>query len=223
MSYILDALEKSEKERVKGLTPTLHTIHPPVPSSSEKTLEKRVFFFALILTLSVCIVATIYWSKNHISNLASAEKSTQHTSHIAQQKHALSINSSDTSSSPPTPTPSDQITLEAKQQQTSIKISPLVMVEQVRWDGSFLSEPLKPIENNPIPYADLPDYLKQTIPDLNLSAHSYSELPEKRLILVNDQILREGYYLEKNLKLKKITRDGVIFSYNGVEFFTSAE
>ncbi len=223
MSYILDALEKSEKERVKGLTPTLHTIHPPVPTSSEKTLEKRVFFFALILTLSVFITATIYWSKKHTSNLTSAEKNTQHTSHVAQQEHALSIDDSNTLSSPPAPAPSDQSKLEAKQQQTSIIINPLVMVEQAQWNGSFPSGPIKPIENTPIPYAELPDYLKQTIPDLNLSAHSYSELPEKRLILVNDQILREGHYLEKNLKLKKITRNGVIFSYNGVEFFTSAE
>lgn len=53
---------------------------------------------------------------------------------------------------------------------------------------------------------------------MTISVHAYSGNPGKRLVGINNRILREGEYVVPGLKLEQITPDGMIFSYKGYSF-----
>ncbi len=56
------------------------------------------------------------------------------------------------------------------------------------------------------------------IPELNLAGHTYSDTPEKRMIIINGDILREGDRVSDIIKLIEITWTGVILDHNGEQF-----
>jgi len=65
---------------------------------------------------------------------------------------------------------------------------------------------------------ELPLSVQQELPAMTISVHAYSGNPGKRLVGINNRILREGEYVVPGLKLEQITPDGMIFSYKGYSF-----
>ncbi len=67
-------------------------------------------------------------------------------------------------------------------------------------------------------FKDLPGSLQAAIPELHCAGHTYSTEPEKRMIIINNSILREGEKIDENLRLVEITWDGLIIEFNGERF-----
>lgn len=76
--------------------------------------------------------------------------------------------------------------------------------------------------SRPMPYAQLPITLRQTLGPLNLDIHVYSAQPSQRFVVINDQRYRQGDWLQAGLLLEQITPDGVILSDRGHRFTLSA-
>lgn len=70
---------------------------------------------------------------------------------------------------------------------------------------------------------ELPEDLKRSLPVLNISGHTYSQDPRRRIILINNRILREGDFVEQGLQLKEITWTGVVLDFQGTLFTISVE
>ena len=66
--------------------------------------------------------------------------------------------------------------------------------------------------------ADLPLSVQQELPAMTISVHVYSGDPGKRLVGINNRMLREGEHVVPGLKLEQITPDGMIFGYKGYRF-----
>lgn len=66
--------------------------------------------------------------------------------------------------------------------------------------------------------AELPLSIQQEIPKLSVSFHIYSGNPKSRLVGINDRMLREGDSVEPGLVLEQITPDGMILTYKGYRF-----
>ena len=66
--------------------------------------------------------------------------------------------------------------------------------------------------------ADLPLSVQQELPALTISFHVYSGDSEKRLVGINNRMLREGEHVVPGLKLEQITPDGMILGYKGYSF-----
>jgi general secretion pathway protein B len=66
--------------------------------------------------------------------------------------------------------------------------------------------------------ADLPLSVQQELPAMTISFHVYSGDSEKRLVGINNRMLREGEHVVPGLKLEQITPDGMIFGYKGYSF-----
>ncbi len=64
----------------------------------------------------------------------------------------------------------------------------------------------------------LPLSTRAAIPALDFSLHVYSESPEQRSIIINNRMMREGEYVDAQLQLIAITRQGVIMRF-GAETF----
>jgi general secretion pathway protein B len=65
---------------------------------------------------------------------------------------------------------------------------------------------------------ELPAAIKDSLPELKISAHYYTADPKTRFTRINDLNLREGQVLTPGLKLEEITPDGVVLSYQGYRF-----
>ncbi|OIN13878.1 general secretion pathway protein GspB [Oceanisphaera psychrotolerans] len=93
--------------------------------------------------------------------------------------------------------------------------------------GSAQSEPMPSPEPAVIPepefdpgvpdLRELPASIRAKLPELSLSVHIYSKTASSRMASINGQMLREGQQLG-SLRLQSITPRGVILSFEGKEF-----
>jgi general secretion pathway protein B len=67
--------------------------------------------------------------------------------------------------------------------------------------------------------SDLPPAIRQEIPPLAISVHFYSGQRENSLVSINGRSLREGEEIAPDLKVERITPEGVIFAFKGYQFF----
>ena len=65
---------------------------------------------------------------------------------------------------------------------------------------------------------ELPLSIRQEIPQVAIAVHAYSDLSERRLIGIEDRVLREGETVAPGLVLERITPDGVILRYKDYRF-----
>lgn len=66
--------------------------------------------------------------------------------------------------------------------------------------------------------ADLPVAIQQELPPMSISVHAYSGKTAERLVGINNRLLHEGDYVASGLRLEQITPDGMILSYKGYTF-----
>jgi general secretion pathway protein B len=58
----------------------------------------------------------------------------------------------------------------------------------------------------------------QSLPDIHLDVHVYANRPADRFVYINMRKYREGAVLQEGPTLERIRRDGVILNYNGLRF-----
>jgi general secretion pathway protein B len=66
--------------------------------------------------------------------------------------------------------------------------------------------------------AELPVAIQQELPPISISVHAYSDKAAERLVGINSRLLHEGDYVAPDLRLEQITPDGMILSYKGYTF-----
>jgi general secretion pathway protein B len=75
-----------------------------------------------------------------------------------------------------------------------------------------------PLEPAPISYWELPDTVRESVPEIKFSVLVYASNPDDRFVLINGQRLAEGDSLPSGPVVKEIQREGVIFSYRLYRF-----
>ncbi len=65
---------------------------------------------------------------------------------------------------------------------------------------------------------DLPPSVQQALPAITVSAHFYDSNPASRVVSINGRVMHEGGTVIAGLTVERITPDGVIFSYQGYRF-----
>ncbi len=67
-------------------------------------------------------------------------------------------------------------------------------------------------------FSDLPEDLRRQIPPLVITGSVYSDNPDKRLLLVNNQVLPQGSLAAPEVTLEQIQARSSVFSYQGTRF-----
>jgi general secretion pathway protein B len=225
MSYILDALKKSERERRRGSLPDPLTVQEPL--SHEK---KRRALWPLVIVVALLINAVIFglWFGSRYSQKATVvgqevnrniqelqAKMPQSVSEIKDKQQ--DIPNKDIPHTEKLPTVKKQEYSFQEKENTSINM-------QKTSPGNTISE--TPTEKE-IPPPDktklyslneLPSSVRQKLPDFSLSVFLYADEPASRIVRVNGNMMKEGQYLFSGLKLEEIVPDGVIFSYLNYRF-----
>ena len=236
MSYILDALKKSEQQRGQGSIPNVQTVHSS--SLNYRDENKSYWPYILITAVTLNLAAIVYFiiDKDTISD--SSPLSDQETVDNNAEQHIVVNN---TGIVAPAAAPESQIKQIRNTTDTNSQIEPektkIVVPTQAESIAKTSSptnddEIIAPRYNNNsavnkrpvqaqkdiIDFYDLPASIQQQLPAIIISAHVYSTNPLQRSIVINNNFMEEGEYVIDNLILHEITADGAIFDYGETRF-----
>ena len=213
MSYILDAIKKSEQERGHGSAPNVQTLHS---SSLNYHANKTPLWPYFLLAAIVINLAALFY---FIITKTEVEATTQEPQRITETRPAVSNTTQTASSEPAASVIGDTYSAEA------IVYKPISMpvinqgitrqapharvIEAPRHQQASLSV----LERD-----ELPSDIQQHLPIMEFSAHVYSSNPLQRSIVINGQFMEEGDWLASDLFLSEITPDGAIFDFQGQLF-----
>jgi general secretion pathway protein B len=229
MSYILDALKKSDQQRQRGATPTLQVAQLTVAAPKRPI----IIYYGLLATVLLVTGIVIGWLRPW-----QPEQPPLGTEPIGAE---LPISISQQAAPAPSPAPTE---MPGKTSQEFLSPNPTRAEPAAPVAGAvkpgnpaLVSSASKaaPAQDKPapersasnagdapeqkaIPVNELPQQIQQEIPAMTVQLHSYSGKPGERLVYINSTRLREGDSLMPGLTLEQITPDGMIFSYKGYRF-----
>lgn len=239
MSFILDALRKSDQQRQRSATPTLMTAQTP----TTETRQPALFWYGVIAAVLVGAGILIGWMHqwqadpvvaaappiaNSKSLEASPPKVTLTPSPALLEPTRLAVVEQPAKELPappqatPAPSPAEaskptKIDVANPQPAAAVAAAPKVITPV--HDEPVRSTPTETTrEASVMALPELPPALQQEIPKLAILAHSYSSKPKSRFVYINDRMWHEEESPAPGLKLEQITPDGMIFSYKGYRF-----
>lgn len=212
MSFILDALKKSEAERKRQDAPGIANIPAPTESSSG---SKWIWIIAALLTINVVVLTGVVLKPSGETTPESAaatrSPAMEAAPDLATPGPAAALPASEPEPAParaidpgPTQTPSTDAAPAATAQAANPRPAP--------------AEP-----------SDLPtlDELRTAgrlqLPDLHVDIHVYSAQPADRFVFVNMTKYRENSKLAEGPVVTRITPDGVEMDYLGTAFLLPRE
>lgn len=244
MSFILDALKKSEAERRQGEVPKLQNepFSPP---------PRRRPVWPLVLTLALLLNGGVlgWWLLSGNDAPATAESVADEARPVdaggqpivavaAQQRPATKAEPSaaDESTLPAAHAPAEpEIVTEVIDEtavRTAVPVSAAMPATIVAKEPNVKPAPatvatvVKPKASAPRPTADayppvseLPGNVRSSLPRLDLQLHFFTPDPERRLVRLNGINLRQGGSSGDGLSVVEITQDGVKLAYGGHRFF----
>ena len=229
MSFILDALRKSETARRRSEAPDLFATMPgtiaPVPARKQWPL--RAIGGVGVLSL---IAALWLFAQRSPSQPASLPASDATTGATTPQAAPTAIETQAPASIPPTPEPPQQPSA-AEAPAAPIKTSPAPVAPPaaIAITRHLPAPPPEPDTASPAPQvqiaspatgdqvvslADLDPEARKQLPPLKLSMHLWNEAPSQRFVILDGQRLKEGDVLGE-IVIERISRDGAVLIWRG--------
>ncbi|RLT90122.1 MULTISPECIES: general secretion pathway protein GspB [unclassified Ketobacter] len=219
MSYILDALRKSEQERQRGKVPDIHGAGTETVVSGGKANPWPIITVTVVV---INLALLVYFWFQFTGNEQPAAVSPAPQKMVSEpalpefapappatptltppQPGAGPVVSADKAPPPPAqtqrsdPQPAQMNSLETGQSDQDDRVPSVGYLPQLE---------------------ELPAYERDGIPDMTFSSHMYSSIPRFRSIIINGKRLKEGQYLNQELQVREITESGVVLSRGGTLF-----
>jgi len=213
MSYILDALRKSETERRQGRVPDLgqqvQLIHRP-----RKKRVSPALWISLALLVNAGVLGYVFWpgfppKQPPLNAVTTAPEPATAVRPPAPDKPVAGTgNPVDAPARPPA---SDPVAAPVPRERATI------IVPSAGSSGNFPSRPA-PEQAGRVPHlVELPLSFQKSVPDLTFNSHIYSSSPSSRRVMINNAYLRIGESVA-GLRVEDITEEGVVLSRNGQRF-----
>jgi general secretion pathway protein B len=233
MSYILDALRKSDQQRQRGATPTLLTVQTtPTEPTRPRYLLNGVIAAALIAA-GVLVGWLQPWQDRQAEPVASGQAASVSTRDMAPPSYG----STESPGRPPqeasmqaaTPAaqagdPATNFALTQQQPDFADGSSASPQSAADRQSAEFGRSPVtsraaaSDDAERVLALNELPPAIRREIPGIAIMFHAYSSAPGERRVMINGNMAKEGETLADGLALQQITPDGVILVYKGYRF-----
>lgn len=241
MSFILDALRKSDQLRQGQAVPTLSTLQPLPPARHGPPSWSIALAGLLLLTIGLVIggwqsgsnttprpqapVAPVTVSPYPPLAVTSPSAITKTPSEpnpnarpntpspSAPRKNTLNPASAQEPTQAPTQAQAHRRTTAADRPEHAPAMKAATDTLPMAAPASVPEE-----EAPPIDYEHLPPATLAELPKLSVTAHAYSKNPQARYVFIKDRMLHEGDTLAPGLVLEKITPKGMIFRYKAQRF-----
>jgi general secretion pathway protein B len=233
MSYILDALRKSETERRQGRVPDLgqqvQLIHRP-----KKKRVSPALWVSLALMLNAGVLAFVFWPGTPLPWVSESQSEFQSETPAASDRATVpepapitpptesepvledpvaetgAIPEPDPAEAIPPPTATEPAAAESRERATVIVPSSAI--------SETAAPMVEPEQAGRVPHlVELPLSFQKSVPDLTFNSHIYSSSPASRRVMINDTYLRVGDVFE-GLRVDDITEEGVVLSRDGRRF-----
>jgi general secretion pathway protein B len=202
MSFILDALRKSENERQQSAVPGISDVPAVV---HDARVPKWVLGVIATLSAGILVLGWAWWQSSGESNVANVRPSgvlpqaqtippanTAGTvRNLAREPGAGTASASQQTTTAPVTPPAPESNF------ATVAFGPPTMMELLA-TGTVL-------------------------PQMTLELHVYSRTPAQRFVRINSASYREGDVLSEGPRVVSITQEGVILDYQGQEFLLSAD
>ena len=207
MSYILDALKKSDQQRQHAKAPTLRTTHVTPAAASSRRVAVNLWWAVALLGIGLLIGWWRPWKTEEpvVVQLAHPVIPPPASATLPETLPAVPPASS-RDETPVEPTPAGSNTVS----KATATASPIASAPQTA------TEP--PPEIPLLQQHELPPEVRQSLPAISIAFHQYASQPGGRRVMINNSVLHAGDAIAPGLKLEQITADGVILSYQGYRF-----
>ncbi len=218
MSYILDALKKSDQERKRGDVPGLQTVHIPL-DVEQKSPRILYAFIVLLLVVLAFVIGLLVRDRGTEPGVNTG--SVENDSEFASRGN-IYIDEASTGQS--RSVLSDVHTSTPIGVEVSRIEKPTVSEARVEPQLEAVVSSVKAAKNtvsglNDIPYlSELPAYKQQSVPRFEFAGHVYSSTAYNRSVIINGVAMSEGDTIIQGLKLEQITPSGVVFSLHDERF-----
>lgn len=198
MSYILEALKKSEQDRALGNVPTLFTAH-----DKDGAAGPRRSLWAVLGIVVISGVAAAAWYQYRSGAETSA----------AIPLEAESATTTVTSTPVSDPAAAEvKPALPAVGQDAENPVRATASPAQTpSYTDVTASTPL--LELN-----ELPPETLATLPSLAINVVSFSRTESRRFVMIDQVIYKEGQKISRDLSVDEITPDGAVLTYRGNRF-----
>ena len=199
MSFILDALKKSETERQQQSGAEFSNL----PSSSgDPQSFKWVWILALLLLVNIAVLVGVLMRPNtSVQEAQEPESAAVESAEVSSGTFEEKIAAAKEKQAP-TPEfvePESQAVPVAARPAVAKNRPRILTIDEVRVNGSL------------------------QITDLHLDIHVYSTVPAERFVFINMTKHREQSQLEEGPRVLEITPDGVVLEHQGVTFLLPRE
>lgn len=191
MSYILDAIKKSEGERTQSQDNETISLQSGNAFRQKPSAQRRSGLAVVFIGIAAFLV---WWFWPSVSDFVAQARQISNQG-VAQ---AESVNGASSGGV-------NQLENVAKVEAASVSSATTTPASDVLSADSPLppSNEIKELWQQPADF-------QARIPDISFSFHVYSQTPEKRTIIINGRRMREGQMVTSKIKLRLITETGVV-------------
>jgi len=234
MSFILDALKKSESDRQRQNGPALFEVKVAPPRTH---LPLWAIAIALLLLVNAGVVAWMllrHPAHNEPASVAAAPPAAALPAPAAALPSPPPAPSPQMTSVPPGSATTPGVAPPSAVPAGAIEINPPASpVASAPSNGVENAEDLAPAAEPGAPlgshvrrgtvdgvplYQDWATTPGTHVPQLRLDLHVYAARPQERFVMINMKKLREGDSLPEGVRVESITPEGAVLSYNGSRF-----
>jgi general secretion pathway protein B len=201
MSFILDALKKSESERQQQSNSEFASV--PSSSGNPSSLKWLWILGALLLVNAAVLVVLLLRDGAPAETAAIAASPSNSLATVAEPSFEEQVAAAKMNQPQPAAVP------QAEPFKPTVSVAPkstpsssgarILTIDEVRLNGTL------------------------QLSDLHLDIHVYSDIPDERFVFINMAKLREQSQLDEGPTVAEITRDGVILEYQGTTFLMPRE
>lgn len=199
MSYILDALRKSEERRKQKQADSSSLRSARIGSRSERTRKRRIGGLILtgcMLLVFILLGAGWWWSTHKASE-----------THTAEPAEPLSEQISE-------PQPEQIKYTELNETKDDPDIVPPLPDAKISVPKNEPAAPHPAV----VDFSDLPAEAQARIVEMIFSGHVYSPTPSLRMIMIDNVVVREGGRAAPDLTIVEITEQGLIMELGTMRF-----
>ena len=230
MSYILDALKKSDQQRQRGTAPTLLTPQLTVPGPRQARLMLNGAAVAVLLCTGIAVGWLRPWQPDRAASVretAGARLTTPPARLVAQVAAPRLPEVAGARDRPALASAGAALSSDAPRLAGD---APRPALPRPAAAAPLDEAPAVPERSNAAVAADagqgkkvlalgeLPASIQQELPAISISFHVYSRNPKERRVMINGAMVAQGEAVAPGLSLDEITPDGVILAYNGYHF-----
>lgn len=206
MSFILDALKKSETDRQQQSSAEFAA----VPTSSDNPGAPRwLWALGLLLVINLAVLLGLFLRPDAGQPSLTSSPATQSSApvvsepsfveQVAAVKQDLSTHQEPAVAVPQIVQPKPSVAAAVVSSDASRNTAALPSFHTVRANGSIV------------------------LPDLHLDIHVYSDVPEDRFVFINMSKLREKSQLTEGPVIEEITPEGVVLEHRGTSFLLTRD